>query len=773
MTGIAPGATIANRTGVARQAGVQASTGLEDHIRDVKRNQILPNGPSVQQLKLDTNPNIRHTTSRHPSFHGAFGVLGIPMMAILIVCLAWTTWLIILALAPNETANALMNTGEYDNGRFWYITDANPSMIQAGAMGLMVVDICYLSVISRALLWRNVLVSSSSRSKSNHWASSRILRVIGPSYKRGRQMWKDLTSYEGKNRKRWNAFLKLIDLAMETAMLRQLLQNGSPASLTYGFAGFLAVNALSSVVNVLTDRFSALTEIFIDSIFDLAAAVLFPILTLVYCYYNFDFDREVYLSYLEILPVGSFEHNARSFADPSEMALFRVIFDSLRISSPMDFAIRISMNLALCYRFERVLKALIWTSYREYASRGVKKTVPITTAPISQNAVPKVVGVVYVAAILAILLSTHKAINDSASLCASHPECVVYAHRWQTSDEHCPCLILIDVDLAPKSYDQWVNAVSTYHKVKALAGAGALTSIQVVNRQLKEWPEELRRCQGLKTIQLIYTDVENVPAWVKEFRSLETIHIEGRYGTTNLLDLPEDMFSDLPQLSLIHLGIQVNLKTIPSFTGVPNLQSFTLAWTTQVRELPSFENVPKLSRLALVLLPRLERIPDLASLENIEEFVIFRPNHVCCNGFMGPCNLSHVSCQANTLLGTSPATCLMNDQNSNLPVTPFLGSAATQKVFEDFAPCICQENIFDKLKLLQFPTKETIEMCEGKPYRQCRFPGNITGICYNSRFQVLACMPDENYIALRRFEIAKGIGQACNPAVEKWLGCTV
>ncbi|KAF1789139.1 Leucine-rich repeat domain, L domain-like [Phytophthora cactorum] len=502
--------------------------------------------------------------------------------------------------------------------------------------------------------------------------------------------------------------------------------------------------------------------------FDLAAAVLFPILTLLYCYYNFDFDRQAYLFYLEILPAGSFEHNARSLADPSEMALFRVIFDSLRINSPLDFAIRISMNLALCYRFERVLESLIWSRYREYASRGFKKTVPNTTTPVQQNAVPKGVVSVYVAAILAILLSTHKAITDSETLCSSHPECVVYAHRWQTSDEHCPCVILIDVDLAPKMYNQWMDPVNAYDTVKTLAGAGMLTSLQVINRQLVEWPEELRRCSGLKTIQLIYTDVEHIPAWAKDFHNLVTIQIEGRYGSTNLVALPEDLFSDLPRLSMIHLGIHVNLQAIPAFTGVPNLQSLTLAWTNQLRQLPSFEHSTR-SDAAAKTRADTRSVP----LEKLVEFVVFRPNRVCCNGFMGPCNLTHGSCQANSLFGTSPATCLMNDQNPKLSVDPFLRSSATAKAFETFSAFICQENLFDKLELSLFPTKETITMCQGKPYRQCQFPGNISGICYNTRFQVLSCVPDDNYIALRRLEITKGIGPVCDPAVEKWLGCTM
>ncbi|KAF1777957.1 hypothetical protein GQ600_23214 [Phytophthora cactorum] len=289
------------------------------------------------------------------------------------------------------------------------------------------------------------------------------MRSEGPLYQRLRHLWDDVTAFEGRNRKKWNAFLKLFDLAMETAMLRQLLQSGSPASLTYGFAGFLSLNALSCVVNVITDRFSALTEIFIDSVFDLCAAVLFPIVTLVYCYYNFDLDREVYLTYLEKLPPGSFEHLARSFADQSEIALFRVNFDSLRIDSLLDFALRISMNLTFCYRFERVLQAI----YPKVSRRFLWQFV------------------------LPYFLSTHKAIADSKALCAPHPECVVYAHRWETNDEQCPCLILIDIDTEPKTYQEWLNPVDAYEKVKTLAGP------------LLTWPDELRKCRDLKVMYVM------------------------------------------------------------------------------------------------------------------------------------------------------------------------------------------------------------------------------------------------------------------------------
>ncbi|POM80804.1 Hypothetical protein PHPALM_1311 [Phytophthora palmivora] len=127
--------------------------------------------------------------------------------------------------------------------------------------------------------------------------------------------------FKGKNRKKYamssvifqNAALKLINLAMEVTMLRQLLQSGSLAVLTYGFACFLAVNSPSCVV-IVTGMFSVLTEIpcrfvgsftfsnvtnsfgthlcGIHSALTYQQVVFFPTVTLIYCYYHFNFDRE-------------------------------------------------------------------------------------------------------------------------------------------------------------------------------------------------------------------------------------------------------------------------------------------------------------------------------------------------------------------------------------------------------------------------------------------------------------------------------------------------
>lgn len=189
---------------------------------------------------------------------------------------------------------------------------------------------------------------------------------------------------------------------------------------------------------------------------------------------------------------------------------------------------------------------------------------------------------------------------------------------------------------------------------------------------------------------------------------------------------------------MIHLGFHEHIAHIPHLTGVPNLQSLSLAWITQLQTLPNFDNVPNLSRLILSLLPSMEQLPDMSPLQNLVEFVVLRPNHMCCNGFLGACNLSHISCQDYPSARIPAATCLMDNTDSSIPVTPYLGSVGTQNTFEKFAPLICQPSPFDSPDYLSFPTKTTIEMCEGKPFRQWFLPANRTGICYNTRYHVSA-----------------------------------
>ncbi|EGZ08626.1 hypothetical protein PHYSODRAFT_524117 [Phytophthora sojae] len=648
-----------------------------------------------------------------------------------------------------------MNTGDYDNGQFWLIIDANSALTMAGVVGLVIVSLSYLFVVLKMLLWREKILTPAmlrrlerrllgswngdgSRLESRTWSI-----IVGPTYRRAHSVWRDLTSFNGRNRKLWNAGTKVVDLVMQMLVLLQLLRSGSPVALVYGYALFVAANSLSSAINILFDRFSALTEVLIDSLFDFSAAVLFRITTLVYCYYNFEFDRTEYLTYLKMLKPGSFEHIARLFGDQSEIALFRVSFDSLRFSSVLDLVTQISMNLAFCYRIKRMME----------------NTLPV----------PKVIAAAFFLYSVATVVITHQSVSQSIAACSAYPDCVVYAYRWTSSDGPCPCLIFIDVNKSPKTFDEWIHPPQAYTALEAVSKFGTLESIQIINRQLLEFPEELRSCSKLKSIQLMYTSVEIMPAWAAEFSHLETFHIEGKLGSINLQELPEKLFTNMPNLAMVHLGVH-GLRTLPPLTGVPNLQSLTLAWMFAFDHLPPFDHVPNLRRLVISVVPFLQWVPDMSPLRDLIEFAIL-PGVICCNGFLGACDLTDYLCAGNPQLGLPSATCLMNSTNPSLPASPYFGSVDTKRDFDDLAPNVCAKWPPGAMYIDNTPTKEKIDMCGGKPFRECHLPGNMTGICYSMRFQVLSCIIDDDRIALRRYQIQQGVGLLCDPVEEKWLGC--
>ncbi|KAE9216200.1 hypothetical protein PF004_g14525 [Phytophthora fragariae] len=291
--------------------------------------------------------------------------------------------------------------------------------------------------------------------------------------------------------------------------------------------------------------------------------------------------------------------------------------------------------------------------------------------------------------------------------------------------------------------------------IESLAASGELKSIQVVNRQLLQLPEMLRMCKYLELI------TESVHYWLKEFTRLEFLHIEGKYGSQNLLTLPKELFDNIPRLSTIHFAVHENLTAFPRLQGAPNLQSVTLAWSS-LRELPELENVPRLHRLAIAITPLLEKMPDMTAQKNLVEFVITQPSHICCNGFSGGCILNDSNGVQDSIVGVPAATCLDEE--------PFLGSSGTRAVFEKLAPTICAPLPPGFVPLDTMSTKKTSEMCDHRPFRQYRLPGGLDGMCYNVRMQALMRLPDSIYISLQRYQIQ--LGFACNPRLEKWLGCS-
>ncbi|KAG1695021.1 hypothetical protein DVH05_020951 [Phytophthora capsici] len=753
--------------------------------------QVVPlnSPPSTRRLTRGLSSNLARLHRRsivaiklqYVSFQDAFGPLGLPMVAVAVVCISWTIWLLILAIAPNRTANFLMNTSDYDNGQFWLIPEQISVLQVFSVIGLAFVVVLYTSVLLKMLVWREYHhVEGSfldrilercvpSRIESQNWSkmsfSSRFYSLIWRFY----VFLKDLTGFRGKKRKLWNVCLKAMDLAMQLLMLHDLLEAGTPVELTYGFAVFTALNSFICALEILSHRFTAFAEVLIDSLFDLCAAVLFPILVLAYSVYNFDFDRAVYHINMELLPVGSFERRARMFANPTEIALFRVSFDSLRIRSISDYFLRIGLNLGFSYRFKRVVEVLIQLQSQRQSQRAVRKgsmsSLYSTLLEIPklaggkhscQRAAPKSVAILFLAYSVGILVITFQAIKISQSFCSAYPECAVFAYRWRET-EFCPCLAVIDGDRAPKTYYEWTHPVDATLPLKALARAGTLETVQLINRQLTVLPDELRACRNLNLISLVNCAIEELPSWMKEFRKLQYLQIEGKVGSKNLGNLADDLFSNLPELRYLQLGLHQRMTRLPPFDSVPNLNCLILARMSEFTELPSFQNVPRLQRLEFSVMKRLAWVPDLKLIGPIVHFAVYQGASLCCNGFLGACNLSNPFC--------STAACLEDSSVRK-------ASATTLNVFQIFRENVCQPYT----GISQTPTAFTIQECDGVPYRQCRVPGLtadswVTGMCYNHRMQVLACNPDPYKIQVRRRQIQLNVGDPCDPAEELWLGC--
>eukprot|EP00644_Phytophthora_capsici_P007100 jgi/Phyca11/112490/e_gw1.22.442.1 len=198
------------------------------------------------------------------------------------------------------------------------------------------------------------------------------------------------------------------------------------------------------------------------------------------------------------------------------------------------------------------------------------------------------------------------------------------------------------------------------------------------------------------------------------------------------------------------------MVTLPSLEGAPLLKSIIYSRLYSVTDLPPLTRHANLERLEFTGCKLLRTIPDLTPVIPLAHFSIFQGGQLCCNGFLGECDLTNSLCQNATCLG-----------DSDPKATP-----ATLQVIREFSGAVCKP----LAPLSQIPTPETIKMCEGVPFRQCQFPGLVpgtfvVGMCYNHRMQVLACNPDPDKMKVRRRQIQEGVGVPCNPDVEAWLGC--
>jgi hypothetical protein len=75
------------------------------------------------------------------------------LLFVLAVCLAWTSWLLLLTMAPNDVINYVMRTKNLDNGSFWMLVEPSPSLRATSLAGLVFVALGYLYIGVLVLVW--------------------------------------------------------------------------------------------------------------------------------------------------------------------------------------------------------------------------------------------------------------------------------------------------------------------------------------------------------------------------------------------------------------------------------------------------------------------------------------------------------------------------------------------------------------------------------------------------------------------------------------------
>lgn len=242
-------------------------------------------------------------------------------------------------------------------------------------------------------------------------------------------------------------------------------------------------------------------------------------------------------------------------------------------------------------------------------------------------------------------------------------------------------------------------------------------------------------------------------------------HIEGKELFPNLPSIDEDLFTDLSQLTYLHIAVHNNLRTFPPLTGIPKLHTLILAVMFSIEELPPFDALGSLQQLNVIYLPSLRALPDLAPLRSLIMLTTVQVAF-CCNGFLGNCSLTDTMCGGVPDLGIAATVCLADD-------APRAGRATTTMISK-FPNSTCLEFPPNLPAPLDVLTPESIEICGGVRFRRCELPqgsGQI-GICYNKSLRVLSCVLDPHYIKLRQAQIAAQVGPACDPDEEAWLGCS-
>ncbi|KAL4094011.1 hypothetical protein PRIC1_011440 [Phytophthora ramorum] len=726
------------------------------------------------------------------TFYDVFGVLGVPMIIMFMVSAAWTFMTVAIQVHADSIANGVMKTTDFDNGEFWLLPKPDTSVVVSAVILLTIFGIGYTGLaVTMIFFYRAGAPKEGDESLSKPTDSTEIAtaqvvtenkRIKGSVFQRVvvwmRELPRDIREHY------FTAALDLPKLVFQTLTLSTYLRKGFPAPIIYYYSVLLLCNWL--VACYRSQRYVVDPDLIIARLyytFDLFFAVFAPLVVLIYYIESFEFDREEFFTRIETLRAGSFDVVARIFGDPSQISSFCSAFHYLQFSSGTTLFYKSALNLLSLYKWRKIILTLIRNYHERQLERKRKSLVqpaertsrtgsirdaitksftgPLSTPKVGKHFAPKLfLSLIFLVTGICMFVYSIGSVKSTNDLCSKYDKCVVASYQWNFGEKHCTCLVFADRQMAPKTYAEWTDPEDTTANLAELATSGELRIIQIINRAVPELPEELKKCVNLQQLILAYTKTQHLPEWISEFSRLEYFHIEGDYTSRRLQTVADGIFDTMSHLTFLHMGAHPAVEKLPSLSSLTSLRYLALVGMISLEEIPSFDGLSELGDVKIAQVPRVTRLPSLEPLVQLKSMILAPRNGMCCNGFIsGTCNMTKPDCLP--IAGEKyPLTC--TDERI---------STADKTTLSKFGGAICADGYSVDLALLAPNKHSTDELCNGTMYKQCTRFGS-EGMCFNNRLMVINCDISAGYIAMRKLQIQRGVGDPCNPEVEAWLGCT-
>lgn len=120
--------------------GVNA-TGEDSNKRQDKTLGHRIDSARLQRLSLSVT---RVALDEAETFFRVFGYFGLPMVAVFVFSALWTFTLAFIQVYPNEMANAIMNTTQFDDGQFWLLPQPDTPTVGIAVVLLVLFGVGYL-----------------------------------------------------------------------------------------------------------------------------------------------------------------------------------------------------------------------------------------------------------------------------------------------------------------------------------------------------------------------------------------------------------------------------------------------------------------------------------------------------------------------------------------------------------------------------------------------------------------------------------------------------